>query len=60
MQTIITYFICDKLFKNGPRIVYFCGIEHLKKFEAIWSVKTDDITPNFLKAVFQKFYLVHY
>ena len=30
-----------------------------KKFEMIWSVKTDCINSNFLKAVFHKFYLFH-
>ena len=30
-----------------------------KKFEGIWSAEADHITSNFLKAVFQKFYLVH-
>ena len=31
-----------------------------KKFEVILSVYEDHITSNFLKAVFHKFYLVHF
>ena len=30
-----------------------------KKIEVIWSVSADDVTSNFLKAVFHKFYLIH-
>ena len=30
-----------------------------KKIEEIWSVKTEHITTNFYKSVFQKFYLVY-
>ena len=45
----------DKVFKNGPSKI--CGrlsLENLKGYEA------GCIPSNFLKAVFHKFYLVHY
>ena len=46
----------DKVFKNGPS--YICVIQLLRKNELVWSILTGHITLNFLKAGFQKFYLV--
>ena len=43
--------IWDKVFKNGPRKI--CGIQPLKKFELIWSFKTDHINSNFLNCLSQ-------
>ena len=33
--------------------------DSLKKFEMIWSPEAEQITSNFLKAAFRKFYLLH-
>ena len=47
-----------QVFKNGPSKI--CGRYSLKKFEVIWSAQADHVASNFLKAVFRKFYLVHF
>ena len=44
----------DNVFKNGPS-----SREPFQKIEVIWSVLTDHITSNFLKADFHKFDLFH-
>ena len=46
LVTVCLYYIWDKVFKNGPNEI--CGRQPLKNLS--W---------NFLKAVFHKFYLVH-
>ena len=49
--------ICDKVFKNGPSKI--CGRQPLKNLKGYGLLKADHTLSNVLKAVFQKFYLVH-
>ena len=47
-----------KVFKNGASKIR--GRQPPKKFEVIWFASADYITSSFLKAVFHKFYLLHF
>ena len=47
----------DKVFKNGPGKI--CGRQPLKNLKWHDLIKADHTPPNFLKAVFHKFYLIH-
>ena len=49
--------IWDKVFKNGPSKI--CGTQPLKNLNWYGLPKADYTPSNFLKAVFQKSYLVH-
>ena len=49
--------IWDKVFKNGTSKI--CGREPLKNLMGYGLPKADHTPSDFLKAVFQKFYLVH-
>ena len=48
----------DKVFKNGPRKT--CGRKPFKNLKGYGLPKVDHTLSNFLKAVFNKFYLVHF
>ena len=48
--------IRGKVFKNGLSKMWKIAI---KEFKVIWSASADQITSNFLKAVYHKFYLGH-
>ena len=50
--------IWDKVFKNEPGKI--SGRQPLKNLKGYGLLKGDHTPSNFLKAVFRKFYLVHY
>ena len=49
--------MCNKVFNNVPNKMG--RIQPLKKFERILSVKTQQITSNFLRAAFRNIFMVH-
>ena len=51
------YYMCNKVFNNVPNKMG--RIQPLKKFERILSVKTQQITSNFLRAAFRNIFMVH-